>query len=499
MQINKFKNQSVISHLIMALVFICSFNVSAKSDHIIKTIPLTVGVYKDVQVPKAPKNISSGGTYKKITSLKYNPASKLLRFNPRKEGVGTLFIKDPNSGKVVYEFRLDVKKTSLFKVQREIKELLKGIEGINIKVINNKVIVDGQILLPKDMNRIHSVVKQYGDMASSLVTLSPVAQMKIARFIERAIGNPEVHVRAVNGKFILEGQVNAEGDRQRAEIIAKTYVPNVIVDEAVADKKILSLKSDVVINLINIRRAPASAPKKIIQIVVHYVELQKDFSKSFRFQWTPNLADGSKVEFSSGGSAAGGVVSSITGIIDNLLPKLNWAKEHGHARILQSSTIVVEEGKKGVLNSLQRIPYQVVTAQGLPSTSFEEAGIRTAITPTIIGERSDSVSLEMNFSVKSLLNMNAAGPLTSSKEITTVIVVRSSASAAVGGLISNDTGTGYNKQPASNKSTNPLFSLYASKDFRRNQSQFVVFVTPIIKSSASAGADKIKRKFRIRD
>jgi pilus assembly protein CpaC len=104
----------------------------------------------------------------------------------------------------------------------------------------------------------------------------------------------------------------------------------------------------------------------------------------------------------------------------------------------------------------------------------------------------------MNFSVKSLIGMTAAGPMTSSREINTQIVVRSGASAAVGGLISSDTATGYNKLPQG-ASTNPLISLYTSKDFRRNQSQFVVFVTPVIKSSASAGAENIKRKFRLRD
>jgi pilus assembly protein CpaC len=78
------------------------------------------------------------------------------------------------------------------------------------------------------------------------------------------------------------------------------------------------------------------------------------------------------------------------------------------------------------------------------------------------------------------------------------VVVRSGQSAAIGGLISSDTSTGYNKLPA-NASTNPLISLYSSKDFRRNQSQFVVFVTPVIKASASAGSENIKRKFRLRE
>ena len=191
-------------------------------------------------------------------------------------------------------------------------------------------------------------------------------------------------------------------------------------------------------------------------------------------------------------------MATITGTISNLLPKLNWAKEHGHARVLQSSSLIVQDGNPGIINSISRLPYQIVNAEGQPSTNFEETGIRTNITPQILGARSDSVQLKLNFAVKSLVSYTDAGPLTSSREIQTVIVVRSGASAAVGGLITNDSGTNYNKLPP-NASRNPIISLYASKDFRRNQSQFVVFVTPIIKSSASAGSEKIKRKFRLND
>jgi len=164
---------------------------------------------------------------------------------------------------------------------------------------------------------------------------------------------------------------------------------------------------------------------------------------------------------------------------------------------LQSESVMVEDGQTGTINSLQRIPYQTaVGIQGTPSTAFEDAGIKANLTPFIMGQRSDSVKMKMSFSVKSLDGYSSAGPLTSQREVQTVLHVRSGQSAAVGGLISNDSGTNFNKLPGDAPS-NPLFSLYASKDFRRNQSQFVVFVTPIIKSSASAGSDKIKKKFRI--
>lgn len=467
-------------------------------EHPVKYLSLSVGVFHDEPVPEAPGSFNRDGTFKKHLTLQYNPNRKTLRVYPRSVGDGTLFIKDPATDKILYEFRYDVKQTNLYKVAREIQSLLSDIEGINVKILNNKVIVDGQILLPNDMNRIHSVVKQYGESAATLVVLSPVAQTKIAQFIERAINNPEVRVRAVNGKFLLEGAVASPDERDRAEILAKTYVPDVVIDEAEADKKVLPRKSDVVINLIKIKPPPEEEPKKIIQLVVHYVELSKDYSKGFRFQWTPDIGDGSSLQFTTGNRSPSGVVSTITGTVKNLLPKLNWAKQHGHARVLQSSSLIVQDGKAGILNSVSRIPYQVVNENGQPSTNFEQTGIKTDITPNVLGARSDSIKLDMNFAISALVGLTDQGPLTTNREIKTTIVVRSGQSAAVGGLISSNSNTNYNKLPK-DTSSNPLISLYASKDFSRSQSQFVVFVTPIIKASSSTGAEEIKRKFRLND
>lgn len=479
--------------LILALLVAASFSSFAGRKG---QISLYVGIYHDQKIEGAPANIALKGTFRKLTKVQFNPTSQVLRFYPRKTGTGTVIVTNKRTGKVLYEYTLSIKNTDLKRVAKEIQALLQNIEGINIKILNNKVIVDGQILLPVEMKRIHSVVKQYGDLATSLVTLSPLAQNKIAQFIERKINNPEIHVTATNQKFILEGVANSADEKARAEILAKMYVPDVVVDEAVADKKVLERKADVVINLITVRQAPAPPPPKIVQMVVHYVELQKEYTKGFRFQWTPDIGDGSSVQFSSGGRSPGGVIATITGTISNLLPKLNWAKQHGVARVLQSSSLIVENKKTGSINSVTRLPYIVTNAQGQPSTNFEETGLRAQITPEVMGARSDSVKLAMNFSVKSLISYSDQGPLTAAREIQTTIHVKSGKSAAVGGLITSDQATNYNKLPA-NAARNPIFSLYASKDFRKNQSQFVVFVTPIIKSAASAGAEKIKRKFRV--
>jgi pilus assembly protein CpaC len=269
---------------------------------------LSIGVYDDEKMEDLPAKIDLDGTFRKLTHVQWNPETRTMRFNPKTQGVGTLVIKDPKTSEVLAEYTIDIRKTDLQKVAREIQALLTGIEGIQVRVMNNKIVVDGQILLPTDMKRIHSVVKQYGNQATSLVVLSPIATNKIAQFIERKIANPEIRVNAVNGKFILEGFANSREEKDKAEIVAKMYVPDVVVDEAVADKKVMERKIDVVINLIALRPPPEGEPSKIVQMVIHYVELEKDYSKSFRFQFLPDLADGSGVTFATGqANSTGGI------------------------------------------------------------------------------------------------------------------------------------------------------------------------------------------------
>ncbi|MGE3973868.1 MAG: pilus assembly protein [Bdellovibrionales bacterium] len=462
-----------------------------------KNVDLRVGLQQDEVMSYMPENPSFVGDFKRIVKVSLNKKERKLRFDPIRVGTGTLSVMDER-GRKVFDYLITISKGQLSQVMREVKGLLADIEGIEIKIINNKVVVDGQILLPKDLNRIYSVVSQYPDMASSLVTLSPLAQKKIAEFIERDINNPEIHVRPVNEKFMLEGVANDEAEKQRAEIIAKTYIPDTIVEAAEAGGIIKKRKLDAVINLLMVKPGAEPEPGKIIQLTIHYVELQKDYTKGFRFQFTPDVSDSSRVDFSSGGREPGGVVSQITATVSNLLPKLNWASQHGHARVLQSSTIIVQDGKEGKLQSTTSVPYQVVGQGGLPSTSFQDAGIITSITPKLISSKSDTVDMKIDFALKSLLGITDKGPMISNSAIQTIVSVRSGQSAAIGGLVSSSSGADYNKLPK-NVSENPIISLYASKSFRRNQSQFVVFITPIVKSSASAGSERIKQKFRLKD
>lgn len=462
-------------------------------------LTLTVGIDQDTKLPPLPDDVDFGGTFRENVKASISRELNVLRFSPKKEGSSVLTIIDKKTKKVVAEYNISIKKSRLDGVANEIRALLGDVEGITIKVVNNRVVIDGQVLLPKDLSRIYNVIQQFGEQASSLVTLSPLALKKITEYIVRDINNPEIEVRAVNDKLILQGWANSENERTRAEIIAKTYMPDLFV-EAAEEKGVIKKRkpaNDGVINLIEIKDAPAAPPPKMVQLVVHYVELKKDYSKSFRFEWRPGIEDGSGVKFSSGESGSS-LVSAITGTINNLIPKLNWAKQHGYARVLESTSLTVQDGKKGEIKQLTKQPYSVIGKEGTQGTAFADVGISAVITPTIMGDKSGSVQLDMNFSISTMLGTVANGaPITSENVINSLITVRDRQSAAVGGLIKNSSSTGFNRNPGG--AADPIISLYASKDFQRDQSQFVVFLTPIIKTSASQGSEQIKKKFRLRE
>ena len=461
-----------------------------------KYLTLYMGIQQQEVLSHLPPGSEFLGDFRSIVNASVDRERKTLRFEPKKVGIGTLSVHN-RKGEKLFEYRLEIRKSDLTRVVREVRALLADVEGIQVKIVNRKVIIDGKVLLPRDLNRIYGVIKQFDGIVDSLVEVNPIAQNKIAEIIERDINNPDIEVRAVNGKFLLKGIANSPGEKTKAEIIAKTYVPAPVINEAEAKGKIKKRKEQVVINLLTVRSRPPKQPDKIIQLVVHYVEMSKKYLRSSSFQWAPSLQDNTEVAFTRDSrNNNDGIVAEISGVITNLLPKLNSAKSHGFARVLETTSVTTKNKQPGIVQSSTRIPFLVQQGGlGAATTEFADVGVKSEITPTIVNARSDVIELKMKFEVSSLIGNTDRGPQTASNVVNTVVDVRSGQSAAVGGLITNTSGTEYNPE------TNPdaLFNLQASKAFRRNKTQFIIFVTPIIKSSASTGSEKIKRKFRLRE
>ena len=498
--------QALFCFFVLAFGLMGAYGFSAPTKHL-ESLLLYVGVQYDYPLPEdlKGKKLKFEGPFRRYTGLSHNVAENMLRFTPKRTGVSALNIKDPK-GRILKKLALKVGKTNLQQTATEIQSLLRMVDGIQIKILNNRVVIDGEILVPKDMRRIHDVVQEYKGKATSLVALSPLAQKKVAKFIEREINNPNVAVRSANGVLILEGTVETLKDKARAEEIAYLYLPDHIMDAAVGAGRVKEWKRKPVINYIvakeerrQKRKKPKDDRKKLIQLVVHYVELNKNYSDSFRFQWAPQIADNTHFMFQSGTSGLGSVGGMIAGTINNFLPKLNWAKSFGFARILHSANVITEENQTATINSTTMTPFLATQgANGEQTVAVSDTGVQMSIQPKVVGPRKDSVRLSnIKFRVRDIVGSTGNSPITTNRSLNTNIYVQNGLSAVIGGVISNSTFSDYNREPPNSSGGTPLLSFLSSKKFNRTQSQFVVFVTPIIKSSASSGVSRIKQKFKL--
>ena len=468
-------------------------------------LTLSVGIQHDHALPESyqREKLIFEGTYKRLTGAVYRKSENHIRFVPKKQGVGVLIIKNAKK-EILKKINIEVRKIDLHKMVKEINDLLITVDGINVKILDGRVFIDGEIFLPRDMDRIGAVLNEYKKYGvTSLVTFSPQAQIKLAKLIEKKIENPEVTVEVIHSKFILRGTVEEEEEKIRADRIARLYTRVDLEGSGSGPGKVRKKGQQGVINLIEIRKQPKPKKKakkkqkeeKMIQIVVHYVELHKSFNKGFAFQWSPTVNDGTSINVTGGGVAS--LPFALTATVKNLLPKLNWAKSFNFARVLHNASLILKNNGQGSIDVGTGVPITQQTEKGLVTTTPQTEALTALVKPKIVGPQKAHVDMQVQFTATNITGQTSSGPLTTNRKLQTSIRVRGGTSAVIGGLISSNIRKNFNRLPPGAGESPPLFTLLSSKNYDVSRSQFVVFITPTIITSASTGVNRVKKKFKL--
>ena len=394
------------------------------------------------------------------------------------------------------ELRYDIRDGIIEKQMREIQALLGDVEGLEFKYANGKILLDGYVLLSRDLIRIANVVKQF-EGARSLVTLSPIARKKVADYIARDVNNPEVSITSVGDYIKLEGQVNSPAEHKRIKEIVGLYMPDLVTDIApdtdavkITGRKVGGDIEKYIIDLIVEKKdeEKTEPAPKMVQVVVHFVQFIENYNKNFLFKWTPSFA---------AATSSAGSLNDTYNLIDRLAPKLQWAKGHGYARVLDTASILSQDKKVGKYSNKIVIFGTLTTpsANGGPPTQQPNnvtAEVKVDVTPNIKSERSGLIELQnLTVSVD-----DTDSNKTTNNSVFTTISVRDRQSAAFAGIIKKKSVNEFGGDPGV---SGAIVSFQSRKKYDKSSSNFVVFVTPIIKSSASAGVDQVKKKFRLRD
>lgn len=463
-----------------------------------RQVNLITGIEHDEEFLIPDRELTIGGRtgFFDIRRIK---GTDYFRFYPTKQGSGITTLKDKKTEQILVEIRFNIRDDIFEKTLRELRALLGDIEGIEIKLIGNIIYIDGLILVPQDMYRISQIISAYPDITiKSFVKLNPLAWKKIAEFISNEVNNPEVKITAVGSIIKLEGQVNSQAEKDRIKQIVFLYIPDQITDKPMASEATLvsprqnnNRFEEKVIDLITIKKDEerAEPPPKMIQVVVHFVQFTNTYDKIFDFKFSPAFSASA-----ANGQPANSTFDSTINLISNLLPKLTWSRKHGYAKILDTASVLIQDKLDGRV--FRRIvtpgPPQIITTptgtQTNPTTV--NADVTLSVKPTIKSERSGLIQLD-----KLSVQVSNTGEPADTTEVNTTISVRDRQSAAFGGVIKKKSKTAYGTPVT----PGAIITLNASKSYERGDSQFVVFVTPIIKSSASSGVEQVKKKFGLRD
>jgi pilus assembly protein CpaC len=461
---------------------------------------LAVGQIDTIELDFTPSPSINYGN-KDVIAVEPGSNPREFRVNMKKKGTSDLVFYYEN-GKVGKKFTYNVVTNDLSGKVNNIRRLLQDIEGIYVYSMEDKIVIDGELVVPRDLDRILQVQDAYKDTIFNLVTLSKVSREALARRMQKEInddpGGVNVQVRIMNDTFFLSGKVDSAADRDRAEMIAQTYLPELMGSPALKENALTAgFKKVAIKNLIQIEEPPPAPTPKMVRITYHFVEIGKEYLKSSFFKWVPFLTEGAGITI--GQSTTGGTAAtsngSFQGTISNLIPKLQSGASGGFVRVLFSTVQMAEDKTQVELVRQDNIPFVGAVVNGVPVPENASAGVNVKCQPEILSDNRVRMATYLNFTA---VTGNGAGgkPGTTSTTMQNQLIVKSGDSAALGGLISSNTAKDIDKDPeqATNQGGNPIFTLLRSKSFRNNRSQFVVFITPKIVEDAAEGTADIKAK-----
>jgi len=477
-----------------------------------KRLDISIGIDQTITLSYVPNTQPQIGN-ESIVKVDFIPAKKQIIVSGLKPGKSSLVIRN-TIGEIKSNYIVTVTKSSHSEELKNLKDSLGDVEGLEFGVKGDRVYVGGRIVVPKDIGKVGTILKDYPEVIR-LYVVDPKTQLIIAQKMQKEMidqGLRNVRVRVLNDVYIIEGQVGSVGEQERVDVIAKIMIPDKIKsladrnnqDELAGGPGRLMFKN---FTTVNAKEKPKPAPK-LLKITAQFVELTKDYQKVFGFKWQPLLTDGGgsiSIGQKSNGSVSTSSSGSLAATISNLFPKLSSAKAAGYARVIQSGTLVIKDGIKGSIEKSEKTPFALGSKDFTKATAAE-AKFNLIITPKILA--GEKVDMEVGVTVKSTSPAGGgADGTTALKELTnkisTNIIVKSKESAVVGGIVINKSNTNYDKDPpggaqAANAGSSPLFNFVRSKSYTASRSQFVVFITPVIIDSASQGTAAIKKKFRKR-
>lgn len=432
------------------------------------TLSLAVGQQKVVQVGNVAR-VAIGNP--EIADVKQVGGGGDLLLTGVNEGRTSLLVW---KGDTRINYTVSVRKQDPKEVVSEVRALLGEREGIQIRVVGERVYLDGETITTEDYDRVQQVIALYPNV-KSFVRPSGNAKRLAAEAVNRALqkaGLRSAQANVVGGSLFLEGWVESKEDVARADLVVKS----------------LGEKAD---NLL------AVGVKRMVLVEVEFVEVSAQDNKSVGVKPPLQLVSG------AGTGAVFQLVRPLPSLGDTGTQPLAQLSttlsattdfsagarfDNGTVRVLARPRLLCASGEKAEFTAGGEVPILVAT-QNQFAVEWKKFGIILHITPT--ADRQGNIGTEVYAEVSDIdrsLSVRANGfdvPGFRMRDVKTNVTVKDGETIALSGLFSYDQDKEVAKIPLLG-SLPILGELFKSRNFVDRKTELAIYVTPHITTPNSA-------------
>ncbi|MDY7230869.1 type II and III secretion system protein family protein [Hyalangium rubrum] len=456
-----------ITHHAVALGFVLALLVGSSAvaqDG--STIALGVGTQKVVTIPGITR-IALGDPG--IAEVKTIGNNQVLIIG-QAEGKTTLLIWKSSGQRVSY--LIAVRRQDPNEIIAEIKKLLGEIEGVSVRMVGDRIYLDGQAYTTQDADRIEQVVSLYPNV-KSFVKIAPNAKKLVAQNLNAAFqkaGLRNVQANVVGSTIFLEGSVESQQDLQKAELITKA------IGEKVENLLVVGIK-------------------RMILSEVQFVEIRRNARDRYGIRYPTDIT---------------GSVSAIANISQELFPgtfgsgtsgmsinasadtSIGFQINDGYGRLLAQPKLVCASGEKAEFLAGGQVPIPLITNNQF-SVEFKPYGVILNLRPTAdrngnIQTEIEAEASEIDTSVAVSFGGSASVPGFRTRKVKTNVTVRHGETIVLSGVFSHDEQKAVSKIPGLGHIP-VVGELFKSRAFDSTKRELVIFVTPRI---VNPDSDKIR-------
>ncbi|HYS09198.1 MAG TPA: pilus assembly protein N-terminal domain-containing protein [Myxococcales bacterium] len=384
------------------------------------------------------------------------------------------------SGGARLSYTVVVRKQDPKELVSEVRALLGDREGVQVRVVGDRVYLEGETLNADDAERVAQILKLYPSVRS-FVRPSGNSRRLAAEALNKALqrnGLRGVTASVLGGTLVLEGWVESKEELRKLELLTRGSAEKPESLVTVGAHRMVLVEVDFV-------EASSGSSKQVgIKPPASFVSTGDGLTASVDVVQPLRGLDSGQTQRSGSVTVKASVASDFSATA---------RFDHGAVRILSQPRLVCASGEKAEFQAGGEVPVLIAT-QNQFGVEFKKFGILLHVTPS--ADQSGNISTAIHAEVSDVdrsASVRANGfdvPGFRVREVKTTVIVRDGETIVLSGL--------YNSSEEKEVSKVPLLGhipilgeLFKSRSFMEHKTELAIYITPRVIWPANEGARQL--------